>query len=110
MSAYPLPETQKRFLPPNRGQNKRENRDYGSPPIPGCDKEHPEEARSCTIKESYTWEMSKENVLPLTRGRKVEHIERAFGGAICADSREEGSRSILEALKRCVSFTININI
>lgn len=29
-----------------------------------------------------TWELSKENVRPLTRGRKVERLKRAFGAPV----------------------------
>lgn len=33
-----------------------------------------------------TWELSKENVRPLTRGRKVERLKRAFGGPVADGS------------------------
>lgn len=35
-----------------------------------------------------TWELSKENVMPLARGRKVESIRRAFGAV---SSQEDGA-------------------
>lgn len=37
----------------------------------------------------HTWEMSKENVMPLARGRKVDCIRRAFGDSIPVEKREE---------------------
>lgn len=36
----------------------------------------------------HTWEMCKENVMPLRRGRKVECIRRAFGDSLSSDKRE----------------------
>lgn len=36
----------------------------------------------------HTWELSKENVMPLVRGRKVDCIQRAFGDSVSSDKRE----------------------
>lgn len=61
------------------------------------------------------WEMSKENVLPLARGRKVESIRRAFGGpASCAQGAGEvetpggggGAAEVRAALKRLVTCSL----
>ena len=41
----------------------------------------------------HTWELSKENVMPLVRGRKVDCIRRAFGDSVSSDRREgDGGR------------------
>lgn len=58
------------------------------------------------------WEMSKENVLPLARGRKVESIRRAFGGPasyargggeVEAAGGGGGTAGVRAALKRSVA-------
>lgn len=50
-----------------------------------------------------TWEMSKENVKPLSRGRKVESLRRAFGGAHAnGGGGGGGGEAVLAALKRFV--------
>lgn len=49
--------------------------------------------------DEFAWEMSKENVLPLTRGRKIEAIKKAFGGSGGAHGRR-GAAEVLASLKR----------
>lgn len=49
--------------------------------------------------DEFAWEKSKENVLPLTRGRKIEAIKKAFGGSAGAHGRR-GAAEVLASLKR----------
>lgn len=86
------------------------------------------DARSDNV--DITWELSKENVLPLARGRKTEAIKRAFGAAPGppTGARDEeppehssqeagelqggagtGSAEVLAALKRCGLNSVSLS-
>ena len=54
-----------------------------------------------------TWEMSKENVMPLARGRNIETIRRAFAGSAAPQGRRR-SAEVLAALKRCLCLLTKI--
>lgn len=68
-------------------------------------------------KEDNTWELCKENVMPMRRGRKVKSIRRAFGAPVPADEEDDEEaagyatgadpKTVLSAIRRWVHAALH---